>query len=111
MRAADVLAAGGSVVADATFLSADLRRQMAQVAHAASVPFTGIWLDAPAATLTDRLRQRRNDVSDATVDVLERQRAGDAGDITWMRLETSPSVEELAQRLQAEIRRESPPDH
>ena len=111
MRAADVLAAGGSVVADATFLSADLRHQMAQVAHAASVPFTGIWLDAPAATLTDRLRQRRNDVSDATVDVLERQRAGDAGDITWMRLEASASAEELAARVQAEIRRASPPGH
>jgi aminoglycoside phosphotransferase family enzyme/predicted kinase len=109
-RAADLLAAGGSVVADATFLAAEARVQVAHVAAAATVPFTGIWLEAPAATLTERLRERRSDVSDATVQVLERQRAGDAGHVTWVRLDASAAIDETAARVQAEIRRRPTPD-
>ncbi len=105
MRAGDVLAAGGSVVVDATFLAADRRREVADLAAAASVPFTGAWLDAPTSILTDRLRQRQHDVSDATVEVLEQQQAGDAGEITWTRLDATRASGDLAALVQAEIRR------
>ena len=105
MRASDALAAGGSVVVDATFLAAAQRREVAELAAAAAVPFTGLWLEAPTATLTDRLRQRQHDASDATVEVLERQQAADAGDITWMRLDATRATGDLAALSQAGIRR------
>ncbi len=105
MRASDVLAAGGSVVVDATFLDADQRREVADLAAAATVPFTGVWLDAPTSTMTDRLRERQHDASDATVEVLQRQQAADAGDITWIRLDAMGAAGDLAALVQAEIRR------
>ena len=105
MRASDVLAAGGSVVVDATFLAADQRREVALLAAAAAVPFTGVWLDAPPPILTDRLRQRQHDVSDATVEVLERQQAADAGEITWMRVDSTRAAGDLAAQVREEIRR------
>ena len=105
MRASDVLVAGGSVVVDATFLAADRRQEVARLAAATAVPFTGVWLDAPTPTLTDRLRQRQHDVSDATAEVLERQQAADAGQITWMRLDATQASGDLAALVREEIRR------
>jgi aminoglycoside phosphotransferase family enzyme/predicted kinase len=100
MRASDALAAGTSVVVDATFLAADQRREVAALAGAAAVPFTGLWLEAPTATLASR-----HDASDATAEVLARQQAADAGDITWTRLDASRAIDDLARSSQAEIRR------
>jgi aminoglycoside phosphotransferase family enzyme/predicted kinase len=105
MRAKDVLAAGGSAVVDATFLAPGRRREVADLAEAAAVPFTGVWLDAPTATLTDRLRQRRHDASDATVEVLQGQQAADAGEITWVRLDATRASGDLAAQVQIEMRR------
>ena len=70
VRAADVLASGSTVIADATFLAADARDAIAGVAARAGVPFTGVWLEAPVDTMAERLRARAGDASDATVDVL-----------------------------------------
>ena len=60
-----------------------------QVAGAASVPFIGLWLDAPESLLIDRTARRRNDASDADADVVRMQRAQDTGDIRWSRLDAS----------------------
>ena len=60
-----------------------------QVAAAASVPFIGLWLDAPESMLIDRTAQRRNDASDADANVVRMQRAQDTGDIRWCRLDAS----------------------
>jgi hypothetical protein len=79
VRAADVLAVGGAVIADATFLGEDFRGAIAGVAERAGVPFTGIWLEAPTDTLESRLRARVGDASDATVDVLRSQLGEDSG--------------------------------
>ena len=38
-----------------------------------SVPFVGIWLEAPESTLVARAEQRRNDASDADADVIRIQ--------------------------------------
>ena len=46
-QAALVLRAGHSVVVDAVYARAADRRVIEQVAEAASVPFIGLWLDAP----------------------------------------------------------------
>jgi aminoglycoside phosphotransferase family enzyme/predicted kinase len=83
--AADCLAAGRSVIADAVFLSLAERRRMEEVARAAGVPFEGIWLDAPEAVLRDRLRAREGDASDANLQVLADQLGQDSGQINWSR--------------------------
>ena len=64
-QAALILREGHSVVVDAVYARAADRRVIEQVAEAASVPFTGLWLDAPESLLIERTAQRRNDASDA----------------------------------------------
>ena len=101
VRAADVLANRGAVIADATFLTPDARRGIEGVAERAGVPFTGVWLEAPVDLMAARLRARVGDASDATVDVLEAQRAGDAGPITWHRMEAVEDPGTLAAMVMA----------
>ena len=88
-RAALILRAGHSVVVDAVYARAADRRVIEQVAAAASVPFIGLWLEAPESVLVARTDQRRNDPSDADADVIRMQRAQDTGDIRWCRLDAS----------------------
>jgi aminoglycoside phosphotransferase family enzyme/predicted kinase len=83
-RAATVLAAGYSVIIDAVSLKPEERRSLAAVAEAASVPFSGLWLAAPALTMEARLRARRHDASDASPEVLTQQLRQDAGPIDWI---------------------------
>jgi aminoglycoside phosphotransferase family enzyme/predicted kinase len=91
-HAALVLRAGHSVVVDAVYARAADRRIIEQVAEAASVPFIGLWLDAPDSLLTNRTAERRNDASDADASVIRLQRAQDIGDIPWCRLDASASA-------------------
>ena len=49
------------------------RQAIERVAADMSVPFVGIWLEAPEATLIARTEQRRNDPSDADADVIRLQ--------------------------------------
>jgi aminoglycoside phosphotransferase family enzyme/predicted kinase len=91
-HAALVLRAGHSVIVDAVFARAADRRVIEQVAEAASVPFIGLWLDAPESLLVDRTTRRRNDASDADASVIRLQRAQDIGDIRWCRLDASASA-------------------
>jgi predicted kinase len=96
-QAALVLRAGHSVVVDAVYAREVDRRVIAQVAEAASVPFIGLWLDAPEPMLIDRTAQRRNDASDADATVVRMQRAEDTGEIHWYRLDASvPAVSVLS---------------
>jgi hypothetical protein len=59
------------------------------VAAAASVPFIGLWLEAPDSVLVARTEQRRNDPSDADADVIRMQGAQHTGHIGWYRLDAS----------------------
>ena len=99
-QAALILRAGHSVVVDAVYARAADRRVIEQVAEAASVPFIGLWLDAPESLLIDRTARRRNDASDADGDVVRMQRAQDTGNISWYRLDASvPSASVLSSAL------------
>jgi predicted kinase len=96
-RAALILGAGHSVLVDAVYARAADRRVIEQVAAAASVPFIGLWLDAPESLLIERTAQRRNDASDADANVVRMQRAQDIGDMRWSRLDASaPSASVLS---------------
>src|SRR6185369_1428230 len=76
-KAAAALAAGCSAIIDAVSLRPEERRSFA------AVPFSGLWLAAPAPAMEHRLRARRNDASDASPEILARQLRVDAGPMDW----------------------------
>ena len=86
-KAAVALRAGYSVIIDAVSLREDERAAFAAVATAAGVPFHGVWLEAPVATMTARLEERRGDASDAGPDVLRQQLDQDPGRIDWVHVD------------------------
>jgi uncharacterized protein len=71
--AAATLDTGYAAIVDAVFAGPGERADIAVVAATAGVPFTGLWLEASKGKLSSRLRKRKNDASDATVEVLKRQ--------------------------------------
>jgi aminoglycoside phosphotransferase family enzyme/predicted kinase len=83
-QAAEILAAGYSVTIDAVSLKPAERASFAAVAKAAGVPFSGLWLEAPAAVMERRLRARQHDASDASPEVLALQLRQDAGPMDWV---------------------------
>ncbi len=86
-KAAAALRGGYAVVIDAVALREEERRSFAAIAAAAGVPFTGLWLEAPAPTMMTRLVLRQGDASDASGEVLRRQLAADPGDLDWRRID------------------------
>ena len=90
------LAAGQSVVLDATFL--DPRHRARAEAVAGDAPFTGFWLEASLELLRQRVAARQAaaeapggvaDASDATLEVLERAARADPGEVGWQRLDAA----------------------
>jgi uncharacterized protein len=92
-KAATALAAGYSVILDAVSLRPEERAAFAGVARQAAVPFTGLWLRAPAETMAGRIRARRADASDATAAVLARQLAQETGPLDWPQIEAGAGAE------------------
>jgi hypothetical protein len=92
-KAAAALAAGYSVIIDAVSLVPTERRSFAEIARAAGVPFSGLWLQADTVAMTQRLHQRRGDASDATAEVLALQLRQDPGAIDWTRIDASGGPE------------------
>jgi uncharacterized protein len=86
-QAANALAAGYSVIIDAVSLKPAERQAFAAVAEVAAVPFSGLWLAAPASTMEGRLRARRHDASDASPEVLAQQLRQDPGSMDWLRID------------------------
>jgi len=72
-HAAVALGAGMSVILDGVYGEANERRSIAGAAVRAGVGFDGLWLEAPAGTVKQRVRARRGDASDATPGVLRQQ--------------------------------------
>jgi len=83
--AATALQAGYSGIIDAVALRPEERH--AFVETAAGVPFTGLWLDAPAEVMHARIGVRHGDASDATGEILARQLALDPGPLDWTRID------------------------
>ena len=93
-KVAAALASGYSVIIDAVSLNPEERRSFAAVAKGAAVPFSGLWLTAPASTMEARLGARRHDASDASPEVLGQQLRHDVGPIDWVFIDagTGPGV-------------------
>ena len=67
--------AGYSVIVDAAFLKHEQRELFQQLAKQIKVPFVILEITAPAELLRQRIIQRKNDISDADLAVLEHQLA------------------------------------
>lgn len=86
------LAAGVDVIVDAVFADPAERRAAADAAAHCGVPFTGLWLEAPADTMRTRVGVRHGDASDANAAVVDRQLSYDLGDLgTWRRINAGGS--------------------
>jgi aminoglycoside phosphotransferase family enzyme/predicted kinase len=87
------LRAGCSVVIDAVSLREDERRAFADVAADAGVPFTGLWLDAPAERMMARVGARRGDASDASPAVVAQQMEHGPGALDWIRIDAGGALD------------------
>jgi aminoglycoside phosphotransferase family enzyme/predicted kinase len=86
-------AAGGhAVIADATFLDPAARDAIEQSARQSGAAFLGIWLDAPLPVLEDRVAARRNDASDADMNVLRHAAAGAVPPSGWLHIDASDAT-------------------
>ncbi len=92
--ARSLLAAGRAVVLDATFIQPELRARPQALAAEARVPFRGVWLDAPAEVLADRIAHRTGDASDATVATLKMQLERDVGEVAWTKVDATRVVDD-----------------
>jgi hypothetical protein len=88
-EAAKCLAAGQSAMLDAVFLRPHERDAAAELARQTGTPFTGVWLEAPAAVLEERIAGRRNDASDADAAVVRKQLAIHPGPLDWARIDAA----------------------
>lgn len=83
------LAAGFTAIVDAAFLRPDERDNIAEVAKRAGVPFTGLWLEAPADVLQQRVTARHGDASDADAQIVRQQLTYDIGPVDWHRIDAT----------------------
>lgn len=97
------LHAGCVVILDATFQDPALRSRAANLACNEGIPFRGLWLDAPDETLVSRIATRRGDASDATAQVLARQRSAGPGRVCWTPIDASGSPGEVQRQAQTAL--------
>lgn len=110
--AAAVIAAGFSVLIDATFLRRAQREDFRALAEQLEVSFLILDFQTPEAVLRERVRARRpgSDASEAGIEVLERQLAGDEpigdderGNVLVIDNAAEPDTDRLAARILARI--------
>lgn len=94
-RARRVLYTGHSAILDGVYARPDQRAAAETLAHAAGAGFLGLWLEAPRETLLARVAARRNDASDATADVVEKQLDYDLGVIGWTQIYAGGTLDQV----------------
>jgi predicted kinase len=92
--ATTMLASGYSVVADAVYGKESERQAIADKARGVGAGFDGLWLDAPAEVLEQRINARQGDASDATVGVLHAQLQSVTPPEDWVRVRAEGSASE-----------------
>lgn len=97
------LDAGHAVIVDAVFAREDERAAIRRVAAELRMPFFGVWLEAPVATMAQRLDARTGDASDADAAVLKKQLDYDLGRIEWRRIDASAPLDDVVKAAQAAI--------
>lgn len=102
-RARALLAAGQSVIVDAVHTRAADRKTIETVAAESGARFTGLWLHAPPDVLLARVASRVGDASDAGTAMVARQVANTPTDVSWQRVDASPSALEVADTVRAAL--------
>jgi len=87
--------AGHSAIIDATFIDHRMRDELGAAIFETGVRFIGFWLQAPLATLEQRVASRTGDASDATVEVLRRSAATAPGPGSWMPIDATEKAATL----------------
>jgi uncharacterized protein len=95
-RALLALEGGHAVIVDAVHAREEERKAVAALAERMRVPFTGLWLEAPAAIMRKRVAARTGDVSDATPEIVDVQLGYDLGRQSFERIDASGVVEQVA---------------
>ena len=103
-RAALTIRGGHSAIVDAVYATDTDRQAIEHVAAAASVPFVGLWLEAPESVLIARTERRRNDPSDADANVIRMQSGQGAGEIGWCRIDASLAAPSVLSRATDRVR-------
>lgn len=95
--------AGSDVIIDAVSAKPEERAAFWALARSLGVGFQGLWLEAPAEILRQRVGARRNDPSDADLAVLERQLGYDLGSMDWHRIDAAGTPDVVAEAALAAI--------
>jgi predicted kinase len=74
-----------------------------RTAAEAGAGFLGLWLEARPETLLTRIRQRVNDASDATEDIVQRQLGYATGPINWTRIDADCDLVEISTKVRSQI--------
>jgi len=98
------LAAGHSVVLDATFLDSGERRAVRDLAGEQGHPATLVWLSAPPETLLSRVAARRGDASDADAEIVRAQLARDPGPMDWTVTDAGGEAGDAARAILEHVR-------
>jgi predicted kinase len=102
-EAETLLTGGHAVILDAVFARPDERAAAREIARAVGVPFAGFWLEAPLTVLERRIAGRRDDASDADIEIVRRQAAYETGEMDWRRVDTVVAQDRIVAELQAAL--------
>lgn len=102
-RTRQILATGHSVLLDATFLDPKLRAAAQKLAVQAGVVCQRVWLAAPLAMLTDRVKARQGDASDADEQVVRQQSENYEPPSDWLRISAAGSFNETVELAEAAL--------
>ena len=102
-KAARIIGARHSAIADAVFAKPEERAAIRAVAEAAGVAFRGLFLVADLQTRLDRVGTRRLDASDANAAVALQQETFALGAIEWTEIDASGSLTETLTRARSAI--------
>jgi len=90
-------------VADAVFGLEPEREAIAHAARERSLPFTGLWLDAPFGQLVNRVAERRYDASDADAAVVRKQLETRKEALEWVRIDAGGARSDVLERARAAV--------
>jgi uncharacterized protein len=95
-RSTMALLGGQAVIVDAVHVKPAERDAIAALAGRLGVRFTGLWLEAPAQVMRERVASRKGDVSDASAAVVDEQLSYDLGRQSFTPIDASLPLDDVA---------------